>query len=325
VTPVAQHTVVVGVGLIGASLALAGRRAGALARVVGVGRSRPNLERARALGAIDDFSTDLAAAVRDADLVVLAAPVDACVALLERAAGGAPPSCVLTDVASVKRPLVAAAERLGLGARFVGAHPMAGGTAVGAAAADASLFRGRTVAITPATADSATPARERVATEARERMATEARERVATEARAKVETLWRAVGASIVVLDAELHDRVVATSSHLPQMLASCLAALAGADAHAEWVRTLSGGGLRDTTRVAMSDPDVWIPIARANRDHLCAAMDAFARSWAELRSAVGRGDDPSLRRLLEAGAAMRRLLELPGAAKPHAADETEK
>jgi len=278
-------TVIVGVGLIGASLAAAGRRSGVLGRVVGVGRSKANLETALRAGFIDEASSDPAAAVRDAGLVVIAAPVDTSIELLERVAPACPASCVLTDVGSVKAPIVRAAERIGIAARFVGAHPMAGGTRTGAAAADEGLYRGRTVVITP------TP-------------------NVAKDAHDLVSSMWRSVGAEIVELDPDLHDQAVAMSSHLPQMLATALAALVAGDPLHDLVARLTGAGFRDTTRIAMSDADMWVAITEANRTHLLAAIDLFTRLWARVRDAVADADEEALRSLMLEAGAFRRGLE---------------
>jgi prephenate dehydrogenase len=269
------RTVVVGVGAIGASFAAALRRAGELDRVVGVGRGRANLETARAAGVVDEIGHDVAAAVATADLVVLAAPVDACVALLGEVASASPSTCVVTDVASVKGPLVAEAERVGLGERFVGAHPMAGGTATGAGAADAGLFVGKLVVLTPT-------------------------QRTRKGAVASIRGLWEATGATVVDMDAAAHDAVVARASHLPQMLVFALCGALAREADVEAIRRLAGSGLRDTTRLATSDAVMWTAIARANRAEILAAMDRFARVWDELRAAVDAGDAGALGRLME-------------------------
>lgn len=280
-----RKTAVVGVGLIGGSLATAGRQAGCLSKIVGVGRSRANLELALAAGIIDEATSDAAEGVRDADLVVLAAPVNTSVEVLRVVAGAAPERCVITDVGSVKGPIVEAAVRLGVAHRFVGAHPMAGGTSTGAGAADKDLFRGCTVVITPAP-------------------------QLAPEARELVASLWRSVGAEVVELDPDLHDQAVAMSSHLPQMLASTLAAVAAADPLHDVVARLIGSGFRDTTRIAMSDASMWLAIAEANRRHLVAAMDLFSDLWSRVRDAVASGDEQALRALMDEAAAFRRRLD---------------
>jgi prephenate dehydrogenase/3-phosphoshikimate 1-carboxyvinyltransferase len=272
--PLAARTTIVGVGLLGASLAAAGRRAGVLGHVVGVGRSRANLELALASGAVDEIGHDVAAAVTHADLVILAAPVEACMDLLTAVAAACGRDCVITDVASVKAPMVARARHLHVESRFVGAHPMAGGTATGAAAANADLFAGRTTVLTPsAVTDQG--------------------------ALARVRALWTAIGAEVVEMDAAEHDRVVALASHLPQLLAFALcAALAGGGDESS-VRRLAGSGLRDTTRLAASDAAMWTSIARSNRDAILAAMERFDSTWTELRGAVSAGDGAELARIM--------------------------
>ena len=270
-----ERTVVIGTGLIGGSLAAAGRRAGVLRTVVGVGRGRANLETALAAGLVDEIEHDPVAAVAGADLVVLAAPADSCIDLLERIVPALPSEVVVTDVGSVKAPVCRRAEALGVGERFVGGHPMAGGVATGAALADAELFRGRVAVVTP-TAESSRSAVD------------------------LIHGLWTAVGAEVLEMPAELHDRIVAASSHLPQMVAYCLAAAVGAEPLADEIVRLAGAGIRDTTRLAASDADMWTAIAKLNREALAERMDAFAREWGAWCEAVRGGDEAELRARIE-------------------------
>lgn len=278
-----DRAVVVGTGMLGASLAVALRRAGVVRHVVGVGRSRANLEAALAAGRVDAVSQDPLSAVADADLVVVATPVDAAIDLLPGLVTAAPPRAVFTDVGSVKTAIVAAAARAGVGARFVGAHPIAGGTSGGAAGADPELFFGKTVVLTPS-ADT-TP-----------------------EARAAVQALWVAVGAVIVEMSAGRHDALLALTSHLPQLAAFALAAtLEGA---ADVPASLIGRGFRDTTRLASSDHDMWSAIVRVNRDEILGAMDAFARTWARLRAAIVTEDEVVLRAVMVEARTLKERLE---------------
>jgi prephenate dehydrogenase len=176
-----ERAVIVGTGLLGASLAVAVRRAGIVRHVVGVGRSRANLEVALAAGRVDAVSQDPLAAVADADLVVIATPVDTAVDLLAGLVVAAPPRALFTDVGSVKTGIVVAAERAGIATRFVGGHPIAGGTATGAAAADPELFFGKTVVLTPSP-------------------------ETTREARDAIHGLWVAVGALVVEMSPSRHD-----------------------------------------------------------------------------------------------------------------------
>jgi len=276
-----QHCVIVGAGLLGASIAGAGKARGLFARVTGVGRSRANLETARARGFVDDITSDLAAACNGADLVILATPVRTAVAQLASVAAATDASCAITDVGSVKGAIVAEACRLGLHERFVGAHPVAGKAETGAGAADVDLLRGAWVVLTP---DDTTPPR----------------------LRQRMRGLWQELGARVLEMPAAQHDEVLASSSHLPQMVAYVLAAAAGASPLRKQVTQLAASGFRDTTRLAASDPDMWADIARLNREALLCAMDRFGVLWAKLRKAVDDGDEETLRSLIDDARDMR-------------------
>lgn len=282
-----DRVAIVGVGLIGASFAAAGRDAGLWGESVGVGRNTQNLDRAVADGWIDEGTTDLEYALRDASLVVLAAPVDACVDLLPVVAEHAAADALVTDVGSVKVPIVEAADRAGIGERFVGAHPMAGGTATGAAAADPQLFRGRVVAVTPGPHSGA--------------------DRVDA-----VERLWAAVGAEPLRMAAADHDRSVAATSHLAQIVAFALAAGIARDGDIAELERLAGNGLRDTTRIAASDASVWEPIFRLNRANVLAVLDGFDEAWKELRRAIENGDADAMSRVVADARELTRRLKRP-------------
>jgi prephenate dehydrogenase len=278
-----DKAVVVGAGLIGASLAGAMRSRALAATVVGVGRGRANLGTALSRGLIDQGSDDLREALADADLVILAAPVDTCRSLLADVVAAAPEQATITDTGSVKGPLVEAATTLAVADRFVGAHPMAGATASGAAAASVDLFEGATTVLTPASA--------------------------ASRHVSLVRALWRAVGARIVEMEASEHDHLVARVSHLPQMLSYALAAsLAGGDRRQLYA--LAGNGLRDTTRLAGSDAAMWKAIASENKAELLDSMDALSAIWAQLRNAIENGDTKEFDRIIESARDFRHGLE---------------
>lgn len=276
-----ERCVIVGTGLLGASLAGAAKARGLFAHVTGVGRSRANLDTAVARGLVDEGSTDLFAAVKDADLVVLATPVVTAVSQLHEVAIKAP-KAVITDVGSVKGPIVKEAERAGLCHRFVGAHPLAGKAETGAGAADPDLFRGRHVVLTP---DIHTPGA------------------LVDDMRA----LWTAVDASVSVMKAEEHDDVLARSSHLPQMVAFVLAAMVDASPARADIVKLIAGGFRDTTRLAASDADMWVDIARLNSDAIADAMDEFGILWDELRCAITDKEEDLLRQVIARSQKLRR------------------
>lgn len=272
-----ERAAIVGVGLIGGSLALAARAAGLFGEVVGVGRSAANLAAAQARGLIDRQAAS-PAAIGPVDLVVLAVPVRSSGAVAAALAPHLRPGTVVTDVGSVKGEVVAAVEAaLPADRPFVGGHPIAGSEQAGAAAARADLFHGARCVLTPtARTDGA--------------------------ALAAVRALWEGVGARVDVMDPDAHDRALAWVSHLPHVVAYALVrALHGADGE---LAAYAGGSWRDATRVAASRAELWRDIFLANADALVAAGDAFAAALAELRAAVQAGDAAALDRLLGEAAA---------------------
>ncbi|MBL8379027.1 MAG: prephenate dehydrogenase/arogenate dehydrogenase family protein [Burkholderiales bacterium] len=285
------RVVVVGVGLIGASFALAGKRAGLFERVIGVGRSRANLEQAQAMGAIDAAAGDAGAACADADLVFLATPVGQLGALMRAIAPRLGARTIVTDAGSTKADVVALArEHLGAHlARFVPAHPIAGGDRSGAAAADPELYRARRVVLTPLEATD--PA-----------------------ALAAVRATWEALGAQVSLLSPERHDRVYAAVSHLPHLLMFALVdAFARRDDGSD-LFAHAGRGLSDTTRIAGGSPEMWRDISLANRAALLAELDAYTAALARARAMLAQGDGAALEALY-ANARRARLAWMGGAA----------
>ena len=269
-----RELAVVGVGLLGGSVAKAAR-AGALARrIVGIGRDAARLQPAVDDGTLDAATTDLDAGVRQADFVLLSAPVLAIEGLLERVWRAAADGVVITDVGSTKGNVVRAAERLA--ARrplaFVGSHPLAGSEQSGYRVARVDLFRGATVVVTP--------------TDRTELRAVKA----ATE-------FWEALGARVSTLDPETHDRSVAAISHLPHLIACAL--VDGAARVDPAALELAARGFKDTTRIAAGDPDMWTEIFLANRTALSASVDAFGKALADLQRAIAAGDSATLRAVL--------------------------
>jgi prephenate dehydrogenase len=274
---------VFGVGLIGGSFALALRRAGAVARVVGVGRSQANLARAVELGVIDAIATDAADALAGADLVLVAVPVQQTERVLRQIADHIEPGAAVTDGGSTKRDVIAAA-RNALGARlpqFVPAHPIAGAELSGVEAATADLYRGRTVVITPI-AESL------------------------NEARTRVTQAWLACGARLVEMTAERHDAVLAAVSHLPHALAFALVDMIADRADGAELFSFAGAGFRDFTRIASSSPEMWRDICLANRDLVLAEVRAYRDRLAILEQYLERADGPALERMFEAARSAR-------------------
>ena len=280
--------VVVGVGLIGGSCALALRATGAVREVVGVGRTRANLDEALSRGIVDraralDEAWD--EELREADVVLVATPVAQIASILSRVAAGMGPSTVVTDAGSTKEDVVAAA-RTAFGARiarFVPAHPVAGTEHSGAAAAFPTLFRDRTTVVTPL-ADTA------------------------SDALAKVRAMWELCGARVIALDCAQHDRIFAAVSHLPHVLAFALVAQLAARPDAADLFAHAASGFRDFTRIAGSSPEMWRDIALANRRALSAALADYRALLVTLARAIDDGDGAALERIFsEASEARRR------------------
>ena len=286
--------VIVGVGLIGGSFALALRRAGGVEDIVGIGRGRGNLDAARRLGIVDRVYTleeRWTGELRDADLVMLATPVGQMPGLFATLAPALGSATVLTDAGSTKQDVIAAA-RAQLGAampRFVPGHPIAGTERSGADAAFAELFRERKVVLTPlAETDPG--------------------------ALARVSDCWARCGALVRLLDAARHDALLAAVSHLPHLLSFALMTELGARADAADCFEYSGTGLRDFTRLAGGEPTMWRDVCLANRAALRAELAGYRAQLEQVDALLSRGDADALLRLFErARAARGRLIEARG------------
>jgi cyclohexadieny/prephenate dehydrogenase len=285
-----ERLAILGVGLIGGSLALACRERGLARTIVGANRSAEAREATRRLGMVDATTADPAEAVREADLVVLAAPVGALPDLLRAAGPGLGPAAVITDVGSVKGALVAALEALTPPWRaFVGGHPIAGGERSGPEAARADLFVGARCILTP------TP-------------------RTDPAALHRVEALWTAVGARVLRMDPAWHDELLAAVSHLPHVVAYALmAALLEEEAAGRELLRFGGGGLRDVTRIASSDPTMWRDICVANRAAILRALGRFRAALDLLEAAIAAADGPALSAVFARAKAGRDRLIAPG------------
>jgi prephenate dehydrogenase len=269
---------VIGVGLIGGSFGLALKAAGLCGRVVGAGRSAANLELAVARGAIDAYETGgagAAAAVRDADLVLIASPVAQFEKIFLEIGPALRSDAIVMDAGSTKRDVVAAARK-GLGARvarFVPAHPIAGAENSGAGAASADLFRDRRLVLTPLIENDGND--------------------VDTIAR-----LWTALGARVSRMTAEEHDAVFAAVSHLPHLLAYALVGDIAARADAARLFGYAAGGFRDFTRIASSHPEMWRDICMANGDGLLRELSLYEKKLKEVRAMLESKDAVGLEKL---------------------------
>lgn len=262
---------IIGVGLIGGSLARALRQAGAVETVVGAGRNAEHLQQARELGVIDEIAVNAGDAVRGADMVVLAMPMGGMEAALRQIAPWLEDDAVITDVGSVKGSIArAAATALGArAARFVPGHPIAGLEKSGVAAATPTLFHRRRVVLTP----------------------TGATQIGAVE---RVSAMWRATGADVVTMAADQHDKILAATSHLPHLLAYTLVDML-VRMHGQEVFDFAAGGLRDFTRIAGSDPIMWRDIALTSREAILDVLGAYRAEIDALMRTIEAGDGRSL------------------------------
>jgi len=279
----ARRLTIIGVGLIGGSLARAVRTAGWATEIVGCGRDETHLEEALRLGVIDRYETRIAAAVADADVIVVAVPMGAMRAVFEQVAAGAGAEAIITDVGSAKGT-VAAAARATLGAHlpyFVPGHPIAGTEKSGVAASFAELFVGHSVILTPL--DETQP-----------------------DALATVGAMWACTGAHVMTMSVEHHDAVLAATSHLPHMLAYLLVDTLARMDDSEEIFEYAAGGFRDFSRIASSDPVMWRDICIANRDALLYSLQRFTDSLGELRAQLEAGDGESLMKLFARAKATR-------------------
>ncbi len=265
----------VGLGLLGGSVAKAARAEGLADEIVAVGRDRERLEPALRDGVVDRISTRLEDGVAGSDFCLLATPVATLTALLPVVWQALPADAVLTDVGSTKASIVNAAERLGRERplAFVGSHPMAGSEQSGYRVSRRDLFNGATVILTPT-------------------------ERTDSHAVKRVGAFWEALGGRLVTLDPVTHDRATAAISHLPHLVAD---ALVDAVVRMEpRFFEVAGRGFKDTTRIAASDARVWREIFQDNRAALTEALTAFRAALDELERLVAAGDAAAIEHALD-------------------------
>lgn len=281
--PLIRTLAVIGVGLIGGSLARALRQAGQVERVIGCGRGEANLRRGVELGVIDACTHEVAEAVSDADMVFVAVPLGAMRQVFGDLCGHLPADAIVTDGGSAKgsvlRDLQAACPELA--ARFVPGHPIAGTEHSGVEASFADLYRNRRVILTPT-------------------------EQTDPQALQRVRAMWEACGAEVVEMGVEQHDEVLAATSHLPHMLAFGLVdALARMEEHDDIFR-FAAGGFRDFTRIASSNPTMWRDICIANREALSRVMNGFVAEMEGLARSIEEGDGDRLLEVFQRAKAAR-------------------
>jgi prephenate dehydrogenase len=267
-----QRLTIIGVGLIGGSLARALKRAGACGEVVGCGRNTTHLQQAIDLGVIDRYDTHPASAVKEADMVMLAVPLGTMAPLFAAIRDALSPQSIITDAGSAKASVVAdARQHLGQHLpRFVPGHPIAGTEKSGVVASFAELFENRRVILTPLPETD-------------------------SQAASLVTQMWEKTGAEVVNMSVAHHDDVLAATSHLPHLLAySLVDTLATMDDRTE-IFKFAAGGFRDFTRIASSDPRMWHDICVANRDAILKVLEHFNHNLAQLTNAISRGDNQAI------------------------------
>jgi len=275
--------VIFGVGLIGGSAALALKQANAVRHVVGVGRSLDNLQAALDLGVIDEAQSDVAAAVKDADIVLISTPVAQTPKILEAILPHLAAHTVITDAGSTKSDITEYVEAAALGAanpqqflsQFVGGHPIAGAEKSGVTAAKADLFVGKNVVLTP-------------------------NQQTSAEALEKVRQMWLGTGAKVTQMTAAEHDQTFAAVSHLPHLLAFALVDDLASRPNAKQLFDFAASGFRDFTRIAASSPEMWRDISLANRSALLDEIDAFQKELLLLKTLLDTQDEQGLQSLFE-------------------------
>lgn len=282
--PLVPVLAVVGTGLIGGSFAAALRANGAVGRVLGVGRQQASLSLAQRLGLIDQAVT-LQQAAEQADLILLAIPVGATQQVLAELQPHIRPGAIITDAGSTKVNVVEVARTV-LGdklAQFIPGHPIAGSEAAGPQAADPSLYRGRTVVLTPLTENSAAD-------------------------KAYLTRVWERCGAKVLTMSADIHDTVLASVSHVPHLLSSVYMWQVATAHDSDLRMALAGSGFRDFTRIAAGSPEVWRDIFTSNRAAVLSELQQVKAALEQAENALQSGNDEQLQDFLERAALARRF-----------------
>jgi prephenate dehydrogenase len=263
-----QKVTLIGVGLLGGSLGQALKQRKLAGQITGYVRRPESIEECKQAQAVDEATLDLNRAVEGADLVVLCTPLSQMRRLVEQMNPALKPGAIVTDVGSVKEPVVVELDPIMAEAKahFIGSHPMAGAEKMGVSSARPDLFQNAVCAITPST-------------------------RSQPEAIRRIEELWTSVGARPIRLSPELHDELVSRSSHLPHVIAAELANYVLSPIHPKEQTLLCANGFRDTTRIASGSPEMWRDISMANRKNLSRVLGVFIEDLQEFRFALDNGD----------------------------------
>ena len=275
-----QQLGLIGCGLMGGSFALALKRAGLVKRVIGYSKSPSTTERAKKLGVLDDAAESALLAVSGSDIVLLAVPVSATEATFKAIRHLVEPGCLFMDVGSTKRDVVDAARRVLKEriAQFVPAHPIAGKEAGGVQHADAALFQGRQVILTPLASTDAAMVQKAV-------------------------DVWAAIGCQVMKMTPESHDAAFAAVSHLPHLLAFAYFSAVARQPGGEDFLALAGPGFRDFTRIAASDPAVWRDILVSNREEILKQSLRFRHTLDAIEHVMRSGNGEALEDLIRQAA----------------------
>ncbi len=271
-TPLFNKVAIIGVGLIGGSLAKAAKRKNLFKDVVGIARNERNLKKGIELGAIDSYTTHLTEGLIDAELVIVATPSGVIVDLIRKIVPHVPNGCIITDVGSIKRDIVKGVEGfIPDNVFFIGGHPIAGKEDSGIDAACSSLFVGHKCILTPTS-------------------------KTDPNALQRIKTMWEKVGSIVMLMDMAEHDEIFAAVSHLPHIVAfSLINAIIRMEDIREDILNYSAGGLKDFTRVAASDPVMWRDISMMNKDNILNSISHFLSSLEDIKRAIVQGDSEKL------------------------------
>lgn len=282
-----ERMAVVGLGLIGGSLAKAVKERKLVGDVLGIGRSEQRLKHARELGVIDSYSVQMDEILGEADLVVVATPVGVIIDLIKKMIPFLKKGTIITDVGSVKKKIVEKVEAfIPDSFYFVGGHPIAGTENSGFEASFSTLFEGRKYIITPVSTTN-------------------------PQAMEKVKKLWTGVGSIVVSMNGEDHDEVLAAISHLPHIIAySMVNSLLSIEGFEESIFSFSAGGFKDFTRIAASHPMMWRDIALMNKDKLLPAIKLFQEYLEELKEAIRSEDGEKLFSEFQKSMRFKRLMQ---------------
>lgn len=271
-----NRAVIIGTGLIGGSLGLDLKKRHLAGRIIGLSRRKKNVELAKEIGAIDCWAASLDA-VADADLVILATPIESIINIGLKISKKIKKGCVVIDVGSSKEAIVSKLSRVI--PNFIGCHPLAGSEKKGIVNFQTGIFDGSICIITP---------------------------NAKTDRRAlnKVKLFWKGLGSRVIILTPKKHDQILAFTSHLPHILAFSLM-----NTISDKFLKLSSGGLKDSTRIAASDPELWTQIFLSNRDNLLSAISSFQRKLDLFKLALRNKNNKLLTKILEAAKEKRKKL----------------